>query len=450
MLARARIEHPEVTFVEADATLFDLGTLGAQRPFDGCLSNAALHWMTDQASVLRNVRAVLRSGAPFVAEMGGAGNIAALDESLRAALDDLGLGEIPIPANHFPTVGQQSTLLEAAGFRVEHAMWFPRPTPLHPGTTAAGWTRQFRTAVWDAIPSTSHPALERAVTSTPSAWVCTSTMDGSRTTAASASTRSPLREPKSTPLASPLRRVPPQTPPPPQNWAWPGQPAARTVGITARGQERPLALRHGGGARALEADRGGERADGRPAAGRPPRGSDELGSLSRRIAHCGRDGAHPTTTTQAPALTPKQTATLSVTSSASGSGEVTLVATSNARSIQVKYRDADDTGRSATEKVREGQAQFTLPPGSSAIRARARATPRLTASPWVSVSSAPEPAPSPGATYWVSPSSRIQGKLARYKSVNKHTRAYYLIRSYMQKFEAAGGGTPGPGARPVR
>lgn len=163
MLARARSEHAEVTFVEADATLFDLGTLGAPRPFDGCLSNAALHWMTDQASVLRNVRAVLRPGAPFVAEMGGAGNIAALDKSLRAALDDLGLGGIPVPANHFPTVGQQSTLLEAAGFRVEHALWFPRPTPLHPGTTAAGWTRQFRTSVWDAVPSASHPALQRAV-----------------------------------------------------------------------------------------------------------------------------------------------------------------------------------------------------------------------------------------------------------------------------------------------
>ena len=163
MLARARIEHPEVTFVDADATLFDLGTLSAHRPFDGCLSNAALHWMTDQASVLHNVRSVLRSGAPFVAEMGGAGNIAALDESLRAALDDLGLGKIAIPANHFPTVGQESTLLEAAGFRVERAMWFPRRTPLLPGTTAAGWTRQFRTAVWAAVPSSSHPALERAV-----------------------------------------------------------------------------------------------------------------------------------------------------------------------------------------------------------------------------------------------------------------------------------------------
>jgi parallel beta-helix repeat protein len=33
------------------------------------------------------------------------------------------------------------------------------------------------------------------------------------------------------------------------------------------------------------------------------------------------------------------------------------------------------------------------------------------------------------------------GKLAGYKSVNKYTRDYYLIRSYMQRFEAAGGGT---------
>ena len=153
------------------------------------------------------------------------------------------------------------------------------------------------------------------------------------------------------------------------------------------------------------------------------------------------------TAAEVPAETTKPTATLSVTSSVSGSRAVTLLATSNTKSIQVKYRDAGNTRRSTTEKVREGQAQITLPPGSSAIRVRARATPKLTASPWVEVSPAPDPTPSPGATYWVSPSSKIQGKLARYKSVNKHTRAYYLIRSYMQKFEAAGGGTLvlGPG-----
>ncbi len=126
---------------------------------------------------------------------------------------------------------------------------------------------------------------------------------------------------------------------------------------------------------------------------------------------------------------------------------MTLVATSSAKSVRISYRDSSNKKRSATEKVRKGQAQFSLPPGSSSIRVRARATATSAASPWVAVSPAPDPTPSPGATYWVSKSSRILGKLARYKSVNKYTRDYYLIRSYMQKFEAAGGGTLvlGPG-----
>jgi len=130
-----------------------------------------------------------------------------------------------------------------------------------------------------------------------------------------------------------------------------------------------------------------------------------------------------------------------VTSSTSDEGGIILLATSDAKSLKVTYRDANDTKRSVTEKLEKGQAQVSLPPGSSSISVRARATSRLTASPWVTVSDAPEPEPTPGATYWVSPSSKILGKLARYKSVNKHTRDYYLIRSYMQRFEAAGGGT---------
>ena len=41
----------------------------------------------------------------------------------------------------------------------------------------------------------------------------------------------------------------------------------------------------------------------------------------------------------------------------------------------------------------------------------------------------------------MSSSSSILGSLAGYKSVNKYTRDYYMIRSYMQRFEAQGGGT---------
>jgi trans-aconitate methyltransferase len=152
MLAKACSDHPGVRFVRADGAAFGLTDLGVHDPFDACFSNAALHWMTPQEAVLRNVRAVLVEGGRFVAEMGGEGNIAALDTALRRALAEEGLSGIEVPRNHFPTIGQQAGALEAAGFRVERASWFPRPTPLGPGSTPAGWTQHFRAATWAQIP----------------------------------------------------------------------------------------------------------------------------------------------------------------------------------------------------------------------------------------------------------------------------------------------------------
>ena len=148
-----------------------------------------------------------------------------------------------------------------------------------------------------------------------------------------------------------------------------------------------------------------------------------------------------------PTAVKEAAATLTVTSEESG-GTITLLARSNAKSVQVRYRDAGGTKRRVTEGLADGQAQLSLPPGSSSIRVRARATAKLAASPWVVVSDDPGSAvPSPGTTYRVTPSSRILGKEAGYKTVNRYTRDYYLIRSYMQRFEAQGGGTLilGPG-----
>lgn len=152
MLDKARADHPDVTFVRADATTFDLSELGVDEPFTACFSNAALHWMTPQDAVLRNVRGVLAESGRFVAEMGGASNIAALDASLLGALADLGLGGVGLVANYFPTIGQQASALENAGFRVEMATWFRRPTPLAPDASPADWTRQFRSSTWAQVP----------------------------------------------------------------------------------------------------------------------------------------------------------------------------------------------------------------------------------------------------------------------------------------------------------
>jgi hypothetical protein len=174
-------------------------------------------------------------------------------------------------------------------------------------------------------------------------------------------------------------------------------------------------------------------------------------TVSAAIALTGALALSGTPATAAPGATSqdagKPDATLLVSSAPADDGSLTLIATTGAKAVRVTYRDAGGEHRRATEKVREGSARVTVPAGAESIRVRARATPTLTASPWVEVSPAPGPQASTGATYRVSPSSRILGKLAGYKSVNKQTRAYYLIRSYMQRFEAAGGGTLilGPG-----
>ena len=163
MLDKAAADHPGIRLVRADATAFTLGDLCSGEPFTGCFSNAALHWMTPQDAVLRNVRSVLADSGRLVAEMGGAGNIATLDASLRTALAEVGLPHLEVPANHFPTVGEQSTLLENAGFRVEFAAWFRRPTPLEPGSTAADWTRHFRADTWAQVPAELVPELEARI-----------------------------------------------------------------------------------------------------------------------------------------------------------------------------------------------------------------------------------------------------------------------------------------------
>lgn len=59
-----------------DARLADGQTLAFEREFDGVFSNAALHWMPRTDDVIAGVWRALKPGGRFVAECGGAGNIA--------------------------------------------------------------------------------------------------------------------------------------------------------------------------------------------------------------------------------------------------------------------------------------------------------------------------------------------------------------------------------------
>ncbi len=159
MIDRARHERDGIAFRLADARSFTVAA-----PVDAVFSNAALHWVppADQAAVLAHVRAALRPGGRFVAEMGGARNVALLISAAERACDELGLPRVPHPWC-FPTPQQRSDELVAAGFEVRTMAHFPRPTSLADGDSAADWFRMFGRWLLAAVPADRHDDLLAAV-----------------------------------------------------------------------------------------------------------------------------------------------------------------------------------------------------------------------------------------------------------------------------------------------
>jgi trans-aconitate 2-methyltransferase len=81
-LARERFpadRYPNLRFVEMDAAAIRL-----PGQFDVVFSNAALHWVQDQAAVLRGVRSCLRPRGRLLFQMGGQGNAAEILSTLNA------------------------------------------------------------------------------------------------------------------------------------------------------------------------------------------------------------------------------------------------------------------------------------------------------------------------------------------------------------------------------
>jgi trans-aconitate methyltransferase len=121
--------------------------------FDAVFSNAALHWMPDQAAVLAGVFRALRPGGRFVCEMGGHGNVAAEVVALHQAAAEFGLDPAALHPWRFPSPQEQADRLTAIGFVVRQMELIPRPTPLPTGMH--GWLTTF------AGPFTRHLAQEQ-------------------------------------------------------------------------------------------------------------------------------------------------------------------------------------------------------------------------------------------------------------------------------------------------
>ncbi len=125
--------------------------------FDAVFSNAALHWMRDADAVLVSVHRALRPGGRFVAEMGGAGNVATIRAALAAAMGRRGIDGPAVDLLFLPTAEEHRARLEAHGFAVRTIALFARPTPL-PGELSA-WLETFAQSFLGALPPEERPRL---------------------------------------------------------------------------------------------------------------------------------------------------------------------------------------------------------------------------------------------------------------------------------------------------
>jgi len=113
-------DEPRVELVVADLTQ----PLPIDGPVDAILSTATFHWITDHASLFRNLASVLRLGGQLVAQCGGAGNISSLERIIS------GMGHTFGGAKTFATAEETRARLEAAGFDDVDTWLNDEPTPI--------------------------------------------------------------------------------------------------------------------------------------------------------------------------------------------------------------------------------------------------------------------------------------------------------------------------------
>jgi trans-aconitate methyltransferase len=140
-----------------NARLLNAEALGFDHEFDAVFSNAALHWMRDQDAVLASVHRALKANGRFVAEMGGHGNIAAIQVALSAVFAKHGIDAAQAEQNYFPTPASYESRLRRQGFDVEYIELIPRPTPL-PEDGMRGWLETFRRGLFEQLPEPERAA----------------------------------------------------------------------------------------------------------------------------------------------------------------------------------------------------------------------------------------------------------------------------------------------------
>ena len=138
LLDIARVNYPDIEFIQADAMDFSL-----QEPVDIVFSNAVFHWIDKerQQDMLKCVYNVLKENGQFVFEFGGYGNTQLIHKTLEEIFSEYKY-TYKMPC-YFPTISEYALLLENAGFSVRYAVLFDRMTELKGENGLKDWINMF-------------------------------------------------------------------------------------------------------------------------------------------------------------------------------------------------------------------------------------------------------------------------------------------------------------------
>lgn len=155
MVKQAKNKYPHVNFVVLDAT-----NLEFEHEFDAVFSNATLHWVKPPIKALHRIFRSLKTGGRFVAEFGGKGNVQTISNEIIKQIEAAGyeFKKERFPW-FYPSIGEYSTLMEEAGFRVTFAQHFNRPTPLDGDEGLKNWIQMFGSQLFASVPEVSRETI---------------------------------------------------------------------------------------------------------------------------------------------------------------------------------------------------------------------------------------------------------------------------------------------------
>lgn len=148
MVEQASDKYPSIRFLVGDAT-----ELNFDHEFDAVFSNATLHWVQPPLEALKGIYQSLKQNGRFVAEFGGKGNVQTIANEIIKQIENSGtnFNRANYPW-YYPSIGEYTTLMEKAGFRVTLAQHIDRPTTLEDKDGLKNWMEMFATSFFKGIP----------------------------------------------------------------------------------------------------------------------------------------------------------------------------------------------------------------------------------------------------------------------------------------------------------